>query len=108
MEGGERLGAALARIETDVVADRIRRPEADHRLRVEPALGHDLRQHLLRILVELTRRLALRLVLEDGRKATLHVPGLEERRPVDIGHEIGRRRRSRNTRVPAKVGFVGR
>jgi hypothetical protein len=32
-EGGERLGARLAGIERDVVADGIGRPEADHRLR---------------------------------------------------------------------------
>ena len=33
--------AALAGEEADVVADRVRRPEADHRLRVEPALLDD-------------------------------------------------------------------
>ena len=39
VQGRERLAARFARIEPDVVAGGIRRPEADHGFRIEPALG---------------------------------------------------------------------
>ena len=67
VEGGKPLVAALAREEVDVVADRVRGPEADHRLRVEPALVDELLEHRLRVLAELARGRALLRVLEDRR-----------------------------------------
>ena len=85
----ERRRPVLAGEEPDVVADRVRRPEADHRPRREPALGDDPAEHRPRVLEELPRRRALRRVVEDRRIAPLELPGLEERRPVDVARELG-------------------
>ena len=79
----DRRLACLVRIDEDVVAFRVRRPEADRGLRGEPFLTDDLIQHLARIAVERTRDLADLGVVEDSGKAPGQFPGLEERRPVD-------------------------
>ena len=87
-EGGEVAFRALVGEQPDVVADRVGRPEADHRLRREPALLDDLAQHRLRVVEELARGGPLLLVIEDCRIAALQLPGLEERRPVDVAGEL--------------------
>ena len=52
----ELLRARFARIERDVVADGVGRPEADHGFRVEPVLLDDALQHGLRVVEELRAR----------------------------------------------------
>ena len=49
----------------------------------------DLREHGLGVVVELAGGRALLLVLEDRGIAALELPGLEERRPVDVAGELG-------------------
>ena len=71
--------------------DGIRRPEADHRGRAEPVLRDDLVEHRVRILVERTRRFAELLVVEDRGELAGQLPGLEERRPVDVVDQLGER-----------------
>ena len=48
----------------------------------------DAREHGLRIVEQLACRLALFRVVEDRRIAAAHFPGLEKRRPIDIGDEF--------------------
>src|SRR5699024_11720290 len=54
----------------------------------EPLLRDDLVEHLARVGIERARDLADLGVVEDRREAAGQLPGLEERRPVDV--EIGR------------------
>src|SRR5690606_10405029 len=54
-------------------------------------LAKDLREHLLRLLVQLARRLADDRILEDARVAARELPGLKERRPVDIVDQLRER-----------------
>ena len=75
--------------EADVVLHRPGRPEADHRLRPEPALAQDLGQHRLGIPEEGARGRALLGIVEDGGIAALQLPGLEEGRPIDIARQSG-------------------
>ena len=88
MKGCEPLAARFASIKLDIIALGLCRPEADDRLGVEPAFVHDSLQHLLRILKQLPRGFALSGILEQRGIAALQLPGLEEGRPVDIGHEF--------------------
>ena len=46
-------------------------------------------EHRLRVVEQSARRRALLRVVEDGGIAALQLPGLEERRPVDVAREIG-------------------
>ncbi|MPL88384.1 hypothetical protein SDC9_34404 [bioreactor metagenome] len=89
VQGGKRRLAVLAGEQPDVVALGIRRPEAHHRLGVEPLLGDDAVKHRLRVGEQRARRRALLLVLEDARIDALQLPGLEERGPVDIARDLG-------------------
>ena len=88
-EGRKLVPAAVIREQPDIVADRVGRPEADHRLRREPFFRDDLLQHRLRVVEERPGGRPLALVLEDLRIAALELPGLEERRPVDVAGEVG-------------------
>ncbi len=92
MQHRDRLRARLVAEHEDVVALGIGRPEADHGRRAEPFLVDDLLQHRLRVLEERARRLADLGVVEDRRIFAGQLPGLEERRPVDIGDELGKRK----------------
>ena len=48
-------------------------------------------QHRLRVVEERARRRADLLVVEEQRIGALDLPGREERRPVDVGDELGDR-----------------
>ena len=54
----DRRFSGLVGKEENVVAVAVRRPQADHRTRCEPAFGNHSRQHGLRIGVETARRFA--------------------------------------------------
>ena len=81
--------AGVVGIDRDVVAVGIGRPEADGRLRLEPVLPDDAVEHLAGVVIERARDLADLGIVEDGRKAPGQLPGLEERRPVDVVGELG-------------------
>src|SRR5690606_21968838 len=66
-EGCQLLTAIFAGEQPHVVADGIGRPETHDRLGRKPLFLDDLREHLLCIGPEGPRRLALLLVLENGR-----------------------------------------
>ena len=89
MQGGEGIPPCLIRVKLDVVADAVRRPEADHGVGRQPFLLDELFQHRLRVLEQRPRRLAVFVVLQDARVLALQLPGLEERRPIDIAGELG-------------------
>ena len=69
--------------------DGVGRPEADHRIGGQPLLGHHALEHGLRVVEQLPRFRADDVVVEDARIFALQLPGLEEGRPVDVGHELG-------------------
>ena len=75
--------------EDDVVAVAMRRPEPDDRLRREPLPGDDLFEHPLRVVEQRPRSIAELGVVEDRRVAAAQAPRVEERRPVDVRHELG-------------------
>src|ERR1700733_3623258 len=83
MELCELRRTAFVLVEDDVVAFGRSGPEADDGARGEPFLLDDARQHFLRVVEEIARRLARLRIVEDQRIAADQFPGLEERRPVD-------------------------
>ena len=84
MQRRDRRRARLVGVDENVVALRIRRPEAERGAGREPALGHDLVEHGARVLVERARHRAEFRVVENGGKFAVQFPGREERRPVDV------------------------
>ena len=73
--------------------------QADHGAHLEPAFGDQLLQHRSRVGIELARRLADHRVVEDVRELAGELPGLEERRPVDVRRPA---RRADSPRTPAR------
>ena len=88
MNGTQHARAPVIRIELDVIAHRIGRPEPDDRARLEPAFAHDPLQHGLRIVEQARRRLAHNVIIQDLRILARKVPGAEERRPVYAAHQL--------------------
>ena len=91
VQRGDRLAARFVVENQNVVALAVRRPQSDHRIGAEPALGDDLAQHRLRIGEQAARRFADHLVVEDRGIFAVELPGGEERRPVDEVDELGDR-----------------
>ena len=85
MERGQHAGPGFIGVELDIVADGVGREEAVDGARGQKFLGDDFVQQRLGIVEELLR---LR-VFQDGGIAAAQFPGVEERRPVDEGHEVG-------------------
>ncbi len=98
----EKLPAfVLARLvgeEHNVVADAVGRPEADDGIRRVPLLGDDAVEQSAGVGKELLRLAADLVVVEDRGIAAGELPRLEERRPIDEGHEIGERERLERAR----------
>ena len=93
MERAEDRTRARGVIHLDVVADRVRRPDADDALRLQLLLRADIVEHLERVVVELLRLLSDGLVVEDLRVAAVRVlaaqlPDLEEGVPVNVREEL--------------------
>src|SRR5262245_41993901 len=82
------LCARLVAEYEDVVAFRVRRPEANHGSGAEPALLSDLAQHRLRIIEQRARRLPDGGVVQDRWILADELPGRKERRPVDEGPKL--------------------
>ena len=74
----------------DVVAAVVRRPEAVDRARVESTLSDDdaIEQHA-RVVVQLPGRTTVLRMLQDAREAALELPCGKEKRPVDVGDDLG-------------------
>ena len=79
VQGREHLGAGVVGVDLDVVADRVGREEPEHAVRGEPLLLDQPVEHLLRVVVQLTRGLTGGRVVEDVGELALHLPGVEER-----------------------------
>uniref|UniRef100_A0A914YJ75 Uncharacterized protein n=1 Tax=Panagrolaimus superbus TaxID=310955 RepID=A0A914YJ75_9BILA len=86
-------GFALRVLHADVVADAVGRPQAEHGLGRQPLLADDALEHRAGIAVQLAGLGADDLVGEDGRELAGQLPGLEERRPVDVEAAVGRLQR---------------
>ncbi len=99
MERRESFRARFPGIERDVIANGVGWPEADHGFRVEPMFLDDAFSIALRVIEELPRRFALFRIIENSGKATAHFPGLEKRRPIDIGQKLGDAIRAQHARA---------
>ena len=84
-----RLAPRFVRVDLDVVADARRGIQAEHRVRFQRLHGDDFFQHCAALGKNAARRLADHRVLQDLRIAAREVPGLEERRPVDVAGNFG-------------------
>ena len=60
-------------------------------LAVQPPLLDDAVEHRLRVLVELAGGRPARGVVEDVGERALHLPGVEERLPVDVAAQLAER-----------------
>ena len=74
MECRDLLFAGVVFVDGDVVADRIRRPETDHRTRFEPLLLYDPIEQRERIIIECARSFALFRIVKDGREPSGQFP----------------------------------
>ena len=92
VQRGHHLGTGLVGVDLDIFdtgADRVRRKEPDHPVGGQPLLLDQGIEHRLRVVVELAGSLARHRVVKDVGEATLHLPGVEERLPVDVLAEFG-------------------
>ncbi|SKV90678.1 Uncharacterised protein [Mycobacteroides abscessus subsp. abscessus] len=92
MQRGQHLSAGVVGVDLDIVktwADRIRGEEPDHPVGRQPLLLDQGVEHLLRVVVQLARSLTSRRVVEDVGEPALHLPGVEERLPVDVFTQLG-------------------
>ncbi len=85
----QHVSAGLVGVHLDVVTDRVRGEEADHPVGGQPLLLDQRVEHLLGVVVELARRLTGGRVVEDVGETALHLPGVEERLPVDVLAQLG-------------------
>ena len=83
------LVAAFVGVEHDVIAMRLRRVQAQHGVRLQPAPLDQALQHGLAVGEHATRLLAHYRVVQDGRVRARQIPGLKERRPVYERHQRG-------------------
>ena len=75
--------------EFDVVAHRLRRPQAEYRTRAQPLFRDDAVEHDACIAVQLACLDADHRVVQDRRVLAGQLPGTEERAPVDALHQFG-------------------
>src|SRR5205807_6276888 len=92
-------------VERDVIAVGARRPETVDAACLEPAVGLDLVEQLLRVAEELARGSALRGAVQDRRVLALQLPGVEEEGPVDV---LAERSELRLDHLPARKGRLGK
>ena len=86
--GHQHLRSRFVGVDLDVVAHAGRRPQAEYAARGEPTTFDDLLQHGLRVAEYVTRRFTDHGVVENLRVTAGEVPGLEERRPVDVTRQL--------------------
>ena len=90
--GREPRAVGLIGVELDVVGLHLRRRvEARDAVRLDPTFIHDAAEHGTRFGEELARFGAYDGVFQDARIGTRELPRLEERRPVDVWHQLRQR-----------------
>ncbi len=88
----DRLVARLVGVDLDIVALGIGGPEADDAAGRKPVFADDAVEHRRSIIEQRPRGSPVFVVVEDRRIFAGQLPGREERRPVDIRHEVGQRK----------------
>src|SRR5258707_11381516 len=83
-----RLAPRFVGVDLDVVAYACRRVQAEHRVRLQGLRGEDFFQQRPALGENAARRLADYRILQDLRIVSGEVPGLEERRPVDVAGDF--------------------
>jgi hypothetical protein len=88
---GRAYGAPrLVGVDLDVLAvDPVGREEPHDATGAQPPLLGEPVEHRLGVVPELAGRLAADRVVEDVRELPAHLPGVEERLPVDVGAQLG-------------------
>ena len=86
MEAGQDLGSGIIGIKLEVIPYGIGREKAINGSDGEQFLGNDFLQQLLGIFEKLARLRAL----ENGGIASAQFPGMEKRRPINEGDEVGK------------------
>lgn len=89
VQRGQHLGTGLVGVHLDVVTDRVCREEPDHPVGGEPLLPDQGVEHFLSVVVQLAGGLAGGRIVEDVGESALHLPGVEERLPVDVLAQLG-------------------
>jgi hypothetical protein len=88
--GEGHFAARLVGVDLDVVVmDGIGRQEGHHRIGRDPAAVDDTLEHGPAVGIHPPGRLAHHFVVQDARKRTVQVPGLEVRAPVDVAGDLG-------------------
>ena len=90
VQRGHHLGAGLVGVDLCIVADCVGREEPDHPVGGQPLLLDQGVEHPLGVVVQLAGSLTRHRVVEDVGEAALHLPGVEERLPVDVFAEFGK------------------
>src|SRR3954451_23394621 len=105
VQHGANLAPRLVGVDLDVVAgQRVGREEPEDALGPQPFLRDDPVEHLLRVVPELAGRLTGRRVVQDVGILALHLPGVEERLPVDVLAQFGDRVVVERAHVLHRVG----
>ena len=92
VQRGHHLGAGVVGVDLDVLAtraDRVRREKSDHPVGGQPLLFDHCVEHCLGVVIELAGSLARHRIVEDVGESALHLPGVEERLPVDVFPQLG-------------------
>ena len=71
-----------------IIAGAVGGKESHHRVCLQPLLFDQPFEHALRVGVQVARRLADHRIGEQRRKLARELPGIEERHPVDIRHQL--------------------
>ena len=88
MQRCNRCAPSFIAVDLDVVTDGICRPEAYDGTCLDPTLGDETRQHLLRIGEEAASLCAHDIVVQDAWIASVELPGLEKRRPINVADQL--------------------
>src|SRR6266566_2425420 len=89
MERGEHLSARLVGVQLDVVADAVGGEQAINATSGQQLCVGHVGQEFLRVSEKFAGFFAVPGVIEDRRITSAEFPGVEERRPVDEGDEVG-------------------
>ena len=85
--------ARFVRVDFDVVLHAVRGEKSDHGARFEQFFAHDASEQLLPVVEQLFRFRADAFLLENFRINPAQLPGMEKRRPVDVGNDFFERHR---------------
>ena len=80
--------ARFIRVDLDIFQDAVCGEKSDHGARFEHFLAYDLLQQLLPIVEQVFRFGADSFLLQYFRINTAQFPGMEKRRPVNVGNDL--------------------